>query len=100
MSDILNDEYEPEIIDLEDEEGNIKSFEFIDNLEHNGVAYYALAPFSQDDEDDAEDGIFVILKEQATDNEEEIALVTIDDEEESDTVGDLFIKRFEEAFED
>lgn len=100
MSDILNEEYEPEIIDLEDEEGNVKSFEFIDNLEHNGVAYYALAPYSENDEEDEDDGIFVILKEQATDNEEEVALVTIDDEEESDLVGNLFIKRFEEIFED
>ena len=86
---------EPELIELEDEDGNTVTFEFIDSVEHEGAVYYALVPYSEGD--DAEEEEFVILKEIALEDEQ-YQLVTIDDDNEYSSVGELFLKRFQEAF--
>lgn len=78
------------IIELEDEEGNITRFEFVDRLEHNGVAYYALVPADIDEE--SEEAEFVVLKETEVNGED--MLVTIDSDEEYTTIGEMFIQRF------
>ena len=90
MNNAVLDEEEG-IIELEDEDGNVVRFEFIDALEHNGVTYYALVPES--DEDEGADQ-FVVLKEQDIDGE--AMLATVDDDDEYAEVGELFLKRFSE----
>lgn len=84
------------IIELEDEEGNVTRFEFVDRAEMNGAAYYALIPADMDDEDNAE---FVVLKEIIDENGESM-LSTVDDDEEYQAAGEMFIKRFSEMAED
>ena len=81
------------IIELEDEEGNITRFEFVDRAEFNGVVYYALIPadFDGNGEDTAE---FVVLKEQEADGD--VMLATVDDDDEYNAVGEMFLKRFSE----
>ena len=85
------------IIELEDENGEVTRFEFIDAMEVEGVTYYALVPESEDDE--AAD-IFVVLKE--IESEEGALLVTVDDDEEYNKVGEMFMERFAQlaAYED
>lgn len=92
----INDEEEfaPELIDLEDEEGNTVTFEIIDGLEFEGCGYYALIPYSEDDKEDVEEDEFVILKE--TEKDGETYLATIDNDEEYDRVGAAFLERFSE----
>lgn len=90
MNNAVLDEEEG-IIELEDEDGNVVRFEFIDALEHNGVTYYALVPESDDDEGADQ---FVVLKEQDIDGE--AMLATVDDDDEYAEVGELFLKRFAE----
>lgn len=80
------------IIELEDEEGNVSRFEFIDRMEFRGGIYYALVPADYDEEEGATE--FIILKETEINGEN--MLSTVDDEEEMNAAGDEFLKRFAE----
>lgn len=98
MSDI--NEYTPDLFTLEDENGNEETFELVDVYEENDTEYYALIPYQQDPETliEEDDGMFVILKrDNSTDDE---MLITIDDDDELDRIGEIFMKRFEEMFEE
>lgn len=90
-NDITLDEDEG-IIELEDEEGNVTRFEFVDRLEHEGTVYYALVPADYDEDEGASE--FVVLKETVIDGEEMLA--TVDDDDEYQSVGELFLQRFSE----
>lgn len=81
------------IIELEDEEGNITRFEFVDRAEMDGVVYYALIPADYDENDDSA-AEFVVLKEQMTDGD--AMLATVDDDDEYNRVGEMFLQRFSE----
>ena len=81
------------IIELEDEEGNVTRFEFVDQAEYNGTVYYALIPEDFDEEDDGA-AEFVVLKEQLVDGS--VMLATVDDDDEYNAVGEMFLKRFSE----
>lgn len=83
------------IIELEDEDGNVTRFEFIDRAELNGIVYYALIPADYDDEEDAAE--FVVLKEVISDNEPYLS--TVDDDDEYSAAGEMFLKRFSESAE-
>lgn len=91
--DILDEE--DGVIELEDEDGNISRFFFVDSVEYNGVTYYALVPEDKVAEDEG-DGVdqFVVLKEQEVDGES--MLMTIDDDGEYNEIGEVFLKRFSE----
>lgn len=80
------------IIELEDEDGTVTRFEFVDRAELNGVAYYALIPADFDEEEGASE--FVVLKEIITDGEP--MLSTVDDDDEYNAAGEMFLKRFSE----
>lgn len=84
-------EYQPDLFTLEDENGNEEVFELIDVYQENDMTYYALVPHNDED-----DGYFVILKQDS--NEPTGDLVSIDDEDELDRLGEIFLQRiFEEA---
>ena len=80
------------IIELEDEEGNVTRFEFVDRAEMNGVVYYALIPADYDEEEGAAE--FVVLKETEIDGEQMLA--TVDDDNEYNAAGEMFLQRFSE----
>ncbi len=80
------------IIELEDENGNVSRFEFIDRMEFRGGIYYALVPADYDEEEGATE--FIILKETEINGENMLA--TVDNEEEMNAAGDEFLKRFAE----
>ncbi len=90
-SELTLDEEEG-IIELEDEDGNVSRFEFIDRMEFRGGIYYALVPADYDEEEGATE--FIILKETVVNGENMLA--TINDEEEMNAAGDEFLKRFAE----
>ena len=81
------------IIELEDEDGNVTRFEFVDRAELDGTLYYALIPEGYD-ENGKEDVEFVVLKETEIDGE--AMLSTIDDDDEYQRVGEMFLQRFSE----
>lgn len=87
-----NEEYEPQIIDLDGE-----PFEVIDGICYEGTNYVALVPYTESDEMETE-AEFVILKE--IEENGEFLLSTIDDEALYKELGDVFLERFESDFEE
>lgn len=97
----MNDEYMPDLYELEDENGDKQSFELLDVMEYEGEKYYALTPYF--DEEEAErmledSGEVVILRSEFDENNDEI-LASIDDDEEYEKIGELFMQRIDEMFE-
>ena len=92
-------EYTPDIYTLEDEEGNEVVFEMIDSIELDGQKYYAMMPYYENPEDMLnDDGQLIVLRNEVVDGEDMMA--TIDDDEEYDRIGEIFMKRITEMFED
>ncbi len=90
----MSEEYGPDIVTIISEEtGEEIELEFVDALEHNGVIYRAFFPVVEEGEeaDEEEDGL-IILKAETVDGEE--MLVQIEDEDEINTVYDLFMEEF------
>ncbi len=81
-------EFETEYYTLTDEEGNELQFEVIASAEIEGTVYYAMIPV--DDQPEEEDVYeYVILKAEKDEDGEDV-LVTIDDDEEFDSIADYF----------
>ncbi|MEG0614168.1 MAG: DUF1292 domain-containing protein [Oscillospiraceae bacterium] len=98
MADTLD--YTPDLYTLVDEEGKEQTFEMLDALEQNGEKYYALVPYYPEDASQLaeDDGNLVILKAQIEDGEE--ILESIEDDEEFEKIGKIFMDRIEEIFEE
>lgn len=92
------EEYEADIIVLEDEEGAEHSFEVIDAADYKGVHYMALVPYVEDEKALLEEDPELVLMRVNEDEEGEY-LDLIDDDEELYEVGHLFEKRLSEFFE-
>lgn len=98
---IMNEEMDmqPDLYTLVDEDGKEQMFELLDSLEYEGDTYYALTPYLEDAEAIlADDGEVVILK-STYENDEEV-LISVDDDDLFDTLGNLFMDRFAELFEE
>ena len=80
-------EVEVEIYTLQDEDGKEHEFELIATSEMNGNEYYAMIPADESDKED-EYCEYVVLKVVMENGEK--TLVTVDDDEEFDTVADYF----------
>lgn len=78
--------FDDSVYTLTDENGNDEDFVLLGSAEIEGKVYLALVPAAQADSDNAE---YVILRQDKDENGEDF-LVTIDDDEEFDTVADLF----------
>ena len=80
----MNEDYTPDLYELEDENGDKQSFELLDVMEFEGEKYYALTPYYDEQELDKmldDCGEVVILKSEFDENNDEI-LASIDDDEE------------------
>ncbi|WP_316608920.1 DUF1292 domain-containing protein [uncultured Ruminococcus sp.] len=87
------DEYEPEIITLEDDLGNEKDFEFLDVVEYEGEEYIILLPTEEDEQSEV-----MILKIESVDDDTE-NYVGINDEETLQKVFDIFKERYKDDFD-
>ena len=92
-----NEEYDPEIYTLTDEEGNELHFALLGTLEHNGETYKALIPVNEDGEEESSE--YVILKCSVDENGEDI-LETIEDDDEFDEIADIFDDEFSDILYD
>ncbi|MBR7038419.1 MAG: DUF1292 domain-containing protein [Oscillospiraceae bacterium] len=92
------DEYTPEIFTLTDEEGNESEFELMDVMELDGTIYYALIPYTDDPDAMIEDDTELVVLKVGEENGEEF-LATIDNDEEYDRIGKIFIDRISEMLE-
>ena len=94
----MDNEYNPDIIAIEDEDGKQHTFEVLDTLDLDNERYVALLPIYDEAEEiiDA-DGELVILKVINEDGED--ILVTIDDDNEFDRVATIFEENLSDIFE-
>ncbi|MBE6798822.1 MAG: DUF1292 domain-containing protein [Ruminococcaceae bacterium] len=94
----MTEEYNPDIITLEDDEGKEYTFEVLDRIETEDSRYIALLPVYDDPQKMLEDsGELVILKVVETDGEE--AFEDIEDDDEYDMIVDAFTERLQDMFE-
>lgn len=90
---------EANLYTLVDEEGVEQTFEMLDTMEVDGKQYFAMLPVYDDPQKQLEaDGKLIVLTSEVVDGEEYLA--SIDDDEEYERVGNLFIERLNEIFED
>ena len=96
---MANEEFGADLITLVDDEGHEHEFEIVDTLELGEQHYVALvADCGEEDCDCEDDGELVILKSDMVDGEE--MLVSIEDDDEFDRIGELFLKRLDEIYDD
>ena len=92
-------DFTPELYTLVDEEGKEQMFEMLDAIEQDDKRYFALVPYYTEPEELVDDeGELVILRAELVGDEE--MLVSIDDDEEFDKIGAIFMQRIEEMFDE
>ena len=85
------EEYQPDLMTLEDEDGNEVTFEVIDALDHKGVHYLAVVEYAENEED-------LDILSVGEDDEGEY-LDVVEDDETLLEVSKLFEKRLSDQFE-
>lgn len=91
--DFMEEEYEAEIITLEDDLGNEKDFEFLDTVEYDGDEYIILLPVEEEEQNEV-----MILRIESIDDETE-NYVGIDDEDTLQKVFDIFKERYKDDYD-
>ena len=91
--DFVDEQYEAEIITLEDDLGNEKDFEFLDVVEYDGDEYIILLPVEEEEQNEV-----MILRIDSVDDENE-NYVGIDDEEILQKVFDIFKERYKDDYD-
>ncbi len=95
---INNEEYNPDIITLSDDDGKEYTFEVLDAVETDTARYLALLPVYDDPQKMLEEsGELVIVKVLEENGEEYFA--EIEDDDEYETIADAFVDRLENFFE-
>ena len=84
---IIDENDEPEIFLLTDENGKESKFELIGETEMDGAIYYAMIPIEEGSDE------YVILKVVTDENGEDM-LESVDDDDEFDKVADIFDDMF------
>ena len=92
------EEDQPDLMTLEDEDGNEVTFEVIDALDHKGVHYLAVVEYAENEEDLNEDAQLVILSVGEDDSEGEY-LDVVEDDETLMEVSKLFEQRLSEDYD-
>ena len=95
---MCDEEYTPEIISVIDEEGKEHVFEELDRIETDKGFYVALCPLAENPADEDADE-FIVLKVDPGENDE-ATLYPIEDDEEYNEVGNIFLERFAELYSD
>lgn len=85
---------------LVDEDGVEQQFEMLDVMEVDDERYYALVPYYDDPTKEIEaDTELVVLKSEYDENNDE-TLVSIDNDEEYEKIGNMFLERLNRLYED
>lgn len=93
-----NQDYNPDLITLSDDDGKEYTFEVLDAIEDDNNRYLALLPIYDDPQEMLDDsGELVIVKVEEENGEEYYSDIENDDE--YDMIADAFIERLRDAFE-
>lgn len=99
MSGKFDNEMAADLYTLVDEDGVEQQFEMLDTMEVGDDRYYALVPYYDDPTKEIEaDTELVVLKSEYDDNNEE-TLVSIDDDDEYERIGNMFLERLNEIYD-
>lgn len=94
----MAEEYNPDIITLEDDDGKEYTFEVLDRIETDDARYIALLPVFDNAQDMLDDsGELVVLKVNEENGEE--FFEEIEDDDEYDMIADAFTDRLQDLFE-
>lgn len=91
--------YEPDIISVNDEDGNKILFELLERYETDDDVYVAITEYRDDDEDIVEADFEVITLKVVTDDNGDEYLEEIQDEMEYEQVSDILMSKVEEKFD-
>lgn len=94
-----NDDYNPDIVTLSDDDGKEYTFEVLDAIETSSGRYLAMLPVYDDPKamlDDSGELVIVKVGEQEDGDE---YYYEIEDDDEYETVADAFVERLEDFFE-
>lgn len=92
------DNFEPDLISLTDDNGKEYQFEILDQIEYNDEHYLALMPKYDDPKEMLDsDGELVVLKVIVEGDEE--LFEEIEDDEEYEDVAGIFIDRLQDLFD-
>lgn len=94
----MNEEYNPDIVTLTDDDGKEYSFEVLDAIEDDENRYLAMLPVFETAEEVLEDSGELVIVKVLEENGEEY-FTEIEDDEEYETVADAFIDRLQDMFE-
>lgn len=94
----MDENYNPDIVSVVDEDGVEHIFEELDRIETDDARYVALLPVYDEAEEILEDdGELIILK--VGDEDGETYLEPIEDEDEFNEIGSIFEERLSELFD-
>jgi len=92
------EQYNPDLVTLSDDNGNEYTFEVLDAIENDEARYLALLPVYSDPKKMLDDsGELVIVKVGTEDGEE--YYYEIEDDDEYEMIADAFVDRLEDFFE-
>lgn len=91
--------YEPDIISVNDEDGNEILFELLERYETDDDVYVAITEYRDYDEDIVEADFEVIILKVVTDDNGDEYLEEIQDEMEYEQVSDILMSKVEEKFD-
>ena len=99
MSEVLkNEDYDPDLFTLTDDEGKEYNFEVLDAIETDTDRYLALLPLYEDPQKMLDDSGELVIVKVCEENGEEF-FCEIEDDDEYETVADAFVDRLENFFE-
>ena len=91
-------EYNPDIVSLMDDDGKEYNFEVLDAIETDSGRYLALLPTYDDPKKMLDDSGELVIVKVGEENGEEY-YYEIEDDDEYETVADAFVERLEDYFE-
>ncbi len=98
MNEINNNEYNPDIVTLSDDDGKEYTFEVLDAIETDDGRYLALLPTFENPKDMLDDSGELVIVKVGEENGEEY-FFEIEDDDEYEMVAEAFVERLEEFFE-
>ena len=88
-----------DIVTLTDDDGKEYAFEILDAIETDSGRYLAMLPYFADAKERLDDSGELVLVKVFEDEDGEEYFEDIPDDDEYETVADLFINRLQDAFE-
>ncbi len=98
-NNVMEEEYDPEIVTVEDEDGKVHEFEILDAIETDDGKFLALLPCPEDSQEFLDEDM-EIIPVQVLEEDDNTILAPIENEELLDEIAEIFEERLADLFED